>query len=283
MTRFADQLDVENVVNLGYAFHLAHDVEGNVSKDGKVALSLLKDLAELRAEAGTPDASYLSSVRGATVALGEALNEIERQKVAAYAEADDYRMRQRMMIRSEHRTAFWSKLVARLMTYGGLGFLVFSVIGIKAQHSESSLGDLSVTNLSLVGSMIFTGLSQVVHVKLNYLKQERVSRRYEQLRAQATRRALKSTVTAITLQRNRVTALWTKYAARPAPELITLLAMATEELRAHDAAMKEARRESVGAVERAMERFSQLRKRVAVRGWRLTRYNAQPLREENRT
>lgn len=265
---FTYVLDVENVLNLGWAYFLTHDVHGRVSRDGRISKELLKTLSDMEAPDGSADAVYLLQVKTIVMALGSALNDLEENHHNGKKSAQAYIEHAKSHLRETIQIEFLTNLVMRILAFGGLGVAVLGALGLsiqmhaEAKHTDAAdLSHISLGTLSILGFFIFGAGQRVVQVRLNHFKEAKIQKRHDWMCSQAEGRWLHSQVKVLTLYRDRIVVLWEAYTGLKAPPMITLLSQAKEAMRAHDGEMREKRKMTSSLLQRAMYKFETWRER----------------------
>lgn len=257
-TPLAELFRPNNVLALGLAFHVAQDEPSRSTKDGRLSSAMLADLAKLTA--APADAAYLLSVKGIVVTLGDGLTSLAVRQRADFAAAEDWRKVTSSRIKETHDQVFWSNLLSRVIMFGGIGFALLSSIApmIHMEHHEAQQSSLS---LGVIGAIVFAAGSRVVAMKMANWQDEAMMRQYEWLRTHAMRKYLTSRHELIKTCHDQAASLWKACTGKNCPDMVSLLAIAAEEKRAHENEIRERKKVTTTMLHSMFEKLSAWRRK----------------------
>lgn len=254
-------LDVDNVLALGLAFHLSQDEPSRSTRDGRLSAAMLSDFGKM--EGATPtDAAYLFGIKSVIVMLGDGLTDLVCRQRADLAAADEWRRTESTRIRDNHQQEFYANLISRALMYGGLGFALFATVApdVQSHLVHHDTAQTFSVNLGFVGAVVFAAGSRVFHSKIANARDERVSKRHDWMRGQAQRRYFKGRHELLKISRDRASDLWKAYTGKSAPELVSLLAIAAEEMRAHEGEMRARKKATESLLHSVFDKLSAWRR-----------------------
>ncbi len=269
----AAYMDIDNVMALGLAFHLNQDEPSRSTKDGKLAANMLVELANIKCETAA-DEAYLFGMKAVIVQIGDGLTDLVRRQRADLVEAEAWCSRATSKVRDGHVDAFWMNLIARTVMFGGIGFGVLASIAPEIQTHIHHDGPTQQFSLSVGawGALVFAAASRVINAKLANMRDQRISNHYDWLRAYAQRKYFRGKHDLLKIGRDRAHVLWKTYTGRSAPEMTSLLAIAAEEMRAHEGAMRDRKKMTATLLQSAFNKIS---------AWRRERDKARELKSHN--
>ena len=255
----AAPFDIDNIMAIGLAHHMASDGPSKGTQDGKLSAIMLSDLAKL--VVAEEDAPYLLGIKGVVIMLGDGLTELTVRQRSDLAAAEDWRKTTSNRIKESHDQIFWSNVLARALMFGGIGWAIFGEVIPMIHLEHHGEAPTSSLNFGFIGALVFAAASRVVSMKMANWQDEQMMRHYEFLRLQAQRKYFQSRYDLIKICRDRAVLLWKAYTGQNAPEIVSLLAIAAEELRAHNMEIRERKKATTTMLSNAFAKLSAWRKK----------------------
>lgn len=266
--RFASILDVNSVLELGYASHASRDETLKGTKVAQLADKLMDDFLAMKAPAGTIDEAYLFKVRALVLALG---NGVSRRK-ALYKEdlalATRYRDTELTRIDNSRRQSFWTNVVWRAVVSGGIGFalmeslLPFIHVAGGGGRATAPAFDASLAPSFLL-ALVFVAGSKVVFSTLNDMRFQRIFQHYEWLRLYAQKHYENGKLKEFERTHQEVRRLWQEYTGRKPTDCVTFASVLIEDIRTQEQMERARQRLSTNFMMRLLLKFQAWRKRAA--------------------
>lgn len=264
---FSQNLNINNVLELGYVLHVVNEEEANVlagkppSTSGQIARRQINDLMRLKASPNTKDDEYLLKVRSIILSLGRGITRRKEAYKQEIKNAEQFKIEALKQYNLNRTEIFWKTVATRAFLAGGIGIALMQTLlalfEIKLTANSNALNDAGLAPSVFVG-LIFIGLTKVVTQKLDDFKLSNIYTHYDWLVHQAQLNYVTGKLNEYKRAENEVTKYWHEYTKKRVPKTINFSNVLQEDIDILENWFKEREKFNTGMVKKALNKAKEI-------------------------